>query len=51
MDTDAADHSPIVQKPYTLPLEQYKWVWNKMEMLKKARIISHVFHTGLNLLL
>ena len=36
MDIDTEDHSPIVWKPYTLPLRHTQWVWEELEMLEKA---------------
>ena len=33
-----ADHPPIVQMPYTLPLENTQWV-KKLEILEKSGII------------
>ena len=40
MDIDTRDHPLIAQKTYTLPLEHSQWVYEELEMLEKAGIIS-----------
>ena len=40
MDIDTGDHPPLVQKPYMLKLKHTQWIWEELEMLEKAEIIS-----------
>ena len=40
MHLDTGDKPPICQKPYTLPLKHYSWVWQEIETLEHAGVIK-----------
>ena len=40
MDIDTSDNLPSMKKPYTLPLQHYDWVQQKIESLERAGIIT-----------
>ena len=40
MYIDTEDHTPILHKPYMLPLKHTQWIFKELEMLENAGIIS-----------
>ena len=50
MDIDTGDHPHTVQKLYTIPLKHTQWVWEDIETLEKAGIISSSVSPWLSLI-
>ena len=40
MDIDTGDSPPSAKKPYMLPLKYYDWVWQEIESLERAGVIT-----------
>ena len=46
MEIETGNHPPMASKPYTLPLNHYKWVQKEIETLERAGIIERSISPG-----